>query len=201
MSFRIEEKLQVDKNNLILFLDWINKKGGRVHHPSRLVSSTYFDNQSLDLYRLSEEGAVPRKKVRLRTYGANRHSNSNSSFETKISSAEGRFKIERRISNVSSILKFGVLDTEFGILKPVIGVRYYRSYYLLDGVRLTIDRNISYTPFNLTNERNACVNDDQIIAEIKAPIGTSIDHLFEMFPFGRIRFSKYCRAIAMGYGV
>ena len=61
----------------------------RNHHPSRQVNSIYFDTPKLDFYTASEEGILPRKKIRIRWY----NENTNKVFkETKISSIEGRYK-------------------------------------------------------------------------------------------------------------
>ena len=69
MSFRKEEKLKVDKNKLVDLLDWININKGYKLFESRIVSSTYFDNSDIRMFRDSEDGCVPRKKIRVRDYG------------------------------------------------------------------------------------------------------------------------------------
>ena len=68
MSFRKEEKLNINKNQLFSLLDWIVKNDGHKLYEDRMVSSTYFDNDSMQMFKDSEEGTVPRKKIRIRSY-------------------------------------------------------------------------------------------------------------------------------------
>ena len=68
MSFRKEEKLKVHKGQLINVLDWLYKNGATELHKPRVVSSTYFDNDHWSMFKDSEEGSVPRKKIRIRSY-------------------------------------------------------------------------------------------------------------------------------------
>ena len=68
MSFRTEEKLYIKPENLIQFQEFLVKKSvKKIHHP-RTIESLYFDNYNLDMHTDSEEGIVPRKKIRIRTY-------------------------------------------------------------------------------------------------------------------------------------
>ena len=50
---------------------------------------------------------------------------------------------------------------------------------------------------NLTNRKLSPddLNDSNIIVEIKTSIKKNLDDLIELFPFQRIRFSKYCFAV------
>jgi hypothetical protein len=147
------------------------------------------------MFHQSEEGTLPRKKVRLRSYTKDPHSNTNSKLETKISSIEGRFKTQKNISNTIVICKRGLMDSEYGLLMPTVRVSYERSYYSVHGVRLTIDRNLVYQSLRSRYINTRTIRDDQVIVEIKAPIGVSSDFLYEKFPFARARFSKYSIAI------
>ena len=92
MSFRKEEKLHIHKSQLLNLMDWIFKNNGYKLYDSRTVSSTYFDNNKMQMFAESEEGSVPRKKIRIRSYSTKKHELGNSSLEIKTSSAEGRFK-------------------------------------------------------------------------------------------------------------
>jgi copper oxidase (laccase) domain-containing protein len=50
MSFRIEEKLFIKKENLIQFQEFLIKKSvKKIHHP-RIIQSLYFDNINLDTF-------------------------------------------------------------------------------------------------------------------------------------------------------
>ena len=74
---------------------------------------------------------------------------------------------------------------------PKLYVSYVREYYLMNDVRITIDKDISYQLFS----KKMTINDPNIIIEIKTHFKKDIDSLTENFPIQRIRFSKYCNGI------
>ena len=83
---------------IIIHLSEINRikslllnKGGKELYPKRKISSLYFDSTQLKMFTDSEEGITPRKKIRVRMYPGD-NTNKGLNLETKISSAEGRFK-------------------------------------------------------------------------------------------------------------
>ena len=49
MSFRIEQKLYVNKENLLDFKEYLNKKSAKGIHVPRSIESLYFDNYRLTL--------------------------------------------------------------------------------------------------------------------------------------------------------
>ena len=191
MSFRIEEKLYIDTNCLTDFRQWLVTQKISTLYPKRKIRSIYFDNSTSQIFLDSEEGCVPRRKIRLRNYPD--HKDSKFLMETKISSIEGRFKKKEAISNAekNKKLNFGIFDIYYGLCKPNLIVEYDREYYDVNNVRLTIDTNIKYSNFH---NKSFSVNDKQIIVELKPTIKTSFDFLINKFPFQRIRFSKYCNA-------
>jgi hypothetical protein len=195
MSFRKEEKLHIHKSQLLNLLDWIYKNGGYRLYETRTVSSTYFENDSMQMFKDSEEGCVPRKKIRVRSYTKKEHQINQSSLEIKTSSIEGRFKTADMDFDLKKIMTIGFFDTNYGICKPIVKVNYQREYYKIHNVRLTIDRHIEY--IKLSSLENAIYkrHDPDIIVEIKAENFVPIEYLFKKFQFNRIRFSKYSRAI------
>ena len=58
-------------------------------------------------------------------------------------------------------------------------------------MRITIDKNITYTNF----KTGKSFEDKKVIVEIKTAANMDLDILMETFPFQRIRFSKYCLAV------
>ena len=68
MSFRIEEKILIEKNKIIEFKKIYQKKFLKKLHQPRLIKSLYFENLNNDLYKDSVEGTLPRKKIRVRNY-------------------------------------------------------------------------------------------------------------------------------------
>ena len=195
MSFRKEEKLKIDKNKLINLLDWIDTNQGYQLFDSRVVSSTYFDNDDFGMFKDSEEGCVPRKKIRVRSYSKDKHTKENAALEIKTSSVEGRYKTSNKAININKVFTIGLLDSDYGICKPKVRVTYRRKYYKIHNVRLTIDQDIKYAKINSDGQSIYINTDKDIIVEIKANEQVPIEYLCKMFPFQRVRFSKYCRAI------
>ena len=191
MSFRVEKKLFIKKENLLDFKEKILSIGTKNLYKSRKVQSVYFDNKNKDMYNESIEGLNPRKKIRVRNYPHN--DSKYFLLENKISSIEGRFKTNKKISQKDfDHLKFnGIFDKTYGVCKPILSVIYDREYLINNNVRITIDTNILYNMYN-----NKIVKDDKnIVVELKTSINQNIDVLFEKFPFQEIRFSKYCNGI------
>ena len=68
MSFRIEKKLFIKKEQLIEFKKFLFKKNIKQIYKPRVVESIYFDNCDKKIYFDSLEGLSPRKKIRIRYY-------------------------------------------------------------------------------------------------------------------------------------
>lgn len=191
MSFRIEEKLFVTKNSLIDFKKFIIDKKGKHLYPKRLIKSLYFDNNTYQMYEDSIEGLVPRKKIRIRHYPNDK--NIVYYHELKISSEEGRFK-KRQIITESEYInkkKNGVYDSQYGFCRPALFVSYEREYYLVKNIRVSIDLDIQY--HSSTGDYLGCDNDCAV--ELKANYFIDKNVLLNLFPFQRIRFSKYCNGL------
>ena len=76
---------------------------------------------------------------------------------------------------------------------PVIDISYIREYFILDEIRITIDKDIKYVFQGLINTKN--FNDEFYVSEIKADANTNKDFLLNNFNFPRTRFSKYERGM------
>jgi len=191
MSFRIEKKFFIKKENLFDFKKELFSKNFKKLYQPRLVSSIYFDNNHLDMFNESVEGLTPRKKIRVRNYP-----NLNSSFfllENKISSIEGRFKTSKKMSKnkFEYFIKNGILDKTYGICKPIIKIVYLREYLAAKDIRITIDTKINYNLFN----KKEIKEDQNIIVELKTTIDKNLDELLENLPYQETRFSKYCNGL------
>lgn len=195
MSFRKEEKLHISKSQLLNLIDWISMNEGYKLYDSRTVSSTYFDNKDMQMFKESEEGSVPRKKIRIRSYSKKEHKEDQSALEIKSSSVEGRFKTTDKNFDLKKIMRIGIFDKDYGVCKPLVRVSYKRDYYKVLDVRLTIDRYIEYSKLNSQGKGIYKKYDPYIIVEIKAEDFVPLEYLFKKFPFDRVRFSKYSRAI------
>ena len=191
MSFRIEEKLYIEKNNLVQFKEQLKTKSCQKIYQPRIIESLYFDNINLDMYTESIEGITPRKKIRVRRYPEN--NDKKFYFEIKNSSVEGRFKTRKVISDAEFQIKksSGYLDNQYGICFPILYVKYFREYLVAGDVRISIDKEIQYLDYN----RNFKLNDERIIVELKTHYQKDLDQLTNDFPYQRIRFSKYCFGI------
>lgn len=149
MSFRFELKLPGQKAECNALLVRLKNSGAQTLFPPRYIVSDYFDTNELDFVRESQEGSVPRRKVRIRYYPKdinklNPEDNEGFSLEIKVSSPEGRFKTVKKISltNFCSLQSKGVNYPEYEIIKPSVRIAYLREYFMLDGVRLTYDTKI-----------------------------------------------------------
>ena len=188
MSFRIEQKILIGKNQIIEFKNLYQKKKLKKLYPQRVIKSLYFEDLNYNMYKDSVEGVLPRKKIRIRNYP---NEDGNKFYlEKKISSFEGRYKEKKKISisEYNKILKSGIYDYDYGYCKPLLYVEYKRNYYILDQSRVTHDTQIKYYKF----KNKIIKKDENDIFEIKTHSKADLDELFLTFPMDRTRFSKYC---------
>ena len=192
MSFRFEEKYIINikyKNHL---MNYLNEFEIKQLYPKRKISSIYFDNFYKEMFLHSEEGLVPRKKLRIRKYPS--EENSKFFFEKKINSVEGKYKISKIIKKNKYIefLKKGIFDKNYGICKPQVEVNYNREYYKLRDLRVTIDSEIKYKKFNSNINFN---NNNILICEFKSTDIKNIKNFYNSEIFSKVRISKYCDAV------
>ena len=192
MSFRFEEKYIVNikyKNHL---MNYLNEFDIKQLYPERTISSIYFDNFYKEMFLHSEEGLVPRKKLRIRKYPS--EENSKFFFEKKINSVEGKYKISKIIKKNKYIefIKEGIFDKNYGICKPQVEVNYNREYYKLKNLRVTIDSEIKYKKFNSNINFN---NNNILICEFKSTDIKNIKNFYNSEIFSKVRISKYCDAV------
>ena len=192
MSFRKEKKYKLTVSDQNILKNKLINKGMKLLYPIRQVNSIYFDTINLDFYLNSEEGVLPRKKIRLRWYDKDIEKISK---ETKVSSIEGRFKTSEPFLYTENIFKsnFQLLDNEFGILKPQIQITYNREYFFLNDLRITFDSNIQY--INITSLNSQEIKDKECVMEIKVNFETDDDYIEKIIEYPTSRFSKYSRSI------
>ena len=190
MSFRTEEKIFLKRSDLIKIKSFIINHNGKRLHPNRKINSIYFDNKNLQSFHDSEDGCVPRKKIRIRNY------NDKTEFflEKKISSVEGKFKKSLEISKrlKENYIKSGLFDPTYGNCYPTIKISYLREYYLLNKIRITLDYDIIYTS---VNSKKTLRDIDSLILELKSKSIVNTDFLLNLVPMNRLRYSKYCTGI------
>ncbi|MCE8520999.1 polyphosphate polymerase domain-containing protein [Ruegeria pomeroyi] len=192
MSFRIEEKVVLTASDMARLQADLQGRGMVPLYPARLIRSVYFDTTGLQMFSDSEEGVLPRKKVRLRRYPE--QTDAGAVLETKISSVEGRFKTTRPVDagTEARLLRQGHFDRDYGTLMPMVAVSYRRSYYSLNGLRITFDRDISYA----RPDGQLAHRESWTVCELKAPAGAPLDALHHVLPVPRRRFSKFCNGIS-----
>lgn len=189
MTFRIEQKILISKDSGISVNNFIKKNKAKILYKDRIVESIYFDNKNFQMFKDSEEGTVPRKKLRLRQYS----NEIKKKIEKKVSSVEGRFKESSEISEDTFLnyIKSGIYDKDYGYCYPIVKISYLRSYFQVFSKRITIDREIKFHDYRFKNIYKI----DQSILEIKTNINDNLDNLNFFFPFRKSRFSKYSEAI------
>ena len=195
---RIEQKLEFSKSQYFFFLDWLKFKKAKILHPERIICSRYFDNSILEMYFDTLEGIVPRKKIRIRTYNCEDFNNSKSpySLEVKVTTEHKRLKEINRDIDFKSIIDNGIYDINYGLCHNKVDISYLREYFIIDDVRITIDKNIHYKKIdNNVLSSKSDFEEDNYVLELKTSIEKSLTDLSNDFDFPRSRFSKYERAI------
>ncbi len=200
---RIEFKIDIHKSKKNIFLNFLNINKVFKLYDDRLINSIYFDNDKFEIYNDSVEGISPRKKIRLRFYGDKNQFDKQKEIllEKKFTNFTGRSKISKKIKDFNDYLKYGILDTKYGICYPRTVVSYLRSYHVCNDFRVTMDTNINFQSYNLENPIHKLVSIEDIIVEIKTNNISRIDELKKTFPFSEIRFSKYCKSIESLYKI
>lgn len=193
MSFRIENKYRLTKSDQNLLKINLIKNGMKDLYPKRIINSCYFDTFDLRSFIDSDEGILPRKKLRLRWYSNSRKITK----ETKISSLEGRFKISSDFKQYNFLknYKCNFIDNFYGLLSPKIIISYTREYYYLNKIRITFDSDIKYK--GLLGIKKGIYKDYETVMEVKAEINNNLDALIGFIDLPTSRFSKYCRGIEL----
>jgi len=190
MSFRKEKKYRLSFSDLASVKKQLFQTGMVSLHPARLINSCYFDDSELKLFHESEEGVLPRKKFRIRWY------NKSNIFteEIKISSIEGRFKYQKKILNIhkaEELFDITIFDKFYGELKPILVVSYEREYFKFNNLRITFDKNISYTFIKTISK--LMLKDKECVMEVKVPINCDDGYIENLIHIPTTRFSKYSR--------
>ena len=196
VSFRSELKYRLKKYELLELKKLMQLNSSCELYPSRTINSVYFDTNDLRLFFESEEGLLPRKKLRIRWYDTVE----NSTIETKLSSIEGRYKktVKSKFETEKNIFNQHFIDNIYGYIYPSFKISYDRAYYKFNGLRVTVDKNIKYE--NLRSNIHNVVNETECVMEVKTVFETPRDTIEKAIPFQTSRFSKYSKAaLAFGY--
>lgn len=191
MSYRKEKKFRLSRSESQLLKFSLLEKGMKILYPKRNIKSCYFDTKNLLMFHQSEEGILPRKKIRYRWYDSNLLINK----ELKISSIEGRYKETFFLGNIdlSYLSQTKLYDHDYGFIYPSLKINYYREYYTFKKLRFTFDSNIEYEKLDSYIVNKSIDND--CVLEIKAANTINDDFLDAIISSQTERFSKYCRGI------
>ena len=191
MSYRKEKKFKLTRSESQLLKFSLLEQGMEILYPRRNIKSCYFDTKNLLMFNQSEDGILPRKKIRYRWYDSNLLINK----ELKISSIEGRYKETFFVGpiNLSKLSQAKLFDHDYGFIYPSLKINYFREYYTFKKLRFTFDTNIEYEKLD-TNIMQKSIDNDCVM-EIKAANNINDDFLDAIISNQTERFSKYCRGI------
>ena len=193
----VRQELKFPGKSTFNFRITLNEWGMKPSFPDRKVFSIYFDSVNLDLFRISEEGLTPRRKIRLRWYDKPKNI-VNSTLEIKTTKEHEKTKDKFNISNTDpkSLQKFIRSLTTLNLV-PICQVQYHRAYLEnRDGARATIDSRICYS--RVTNQFKIIEPfffDSYNILELKTTNPTLSQTLAGENHLPMERFSKYCKSI------
>ena len=190
MSFRSEIKFRLTKSELFRVKSHLKNEGMALLFPSRIVHSVYFDNAEWTMFHESNEGVMPRKKFRIRSYSGQIEKQF---FEMKVSSVEGRYKESKVIDQISTneFLNKGRYFAGYGWCAPRIKISYQREYFRFDNLRITFDSNLTYSRYGQMRS----YADEESVMEVKFGHNESCDALYSSVNLIPSRFSKYERAV------
>jgi SPX domain protein involved in polyphosphate accumulation len=197
VSFRKEKKFRVTVSEFHKLQSLLQQRGMKALFKSRIINSVYLDTVDMNMFHDSEEGVLPRKKVRIRWYDESE----SLALENKTSSIEGRFKVTSNLDirfTDKKLIRRNRMDAQYGLIQPILKVSYERSYFELNKMRITFDKNITYQYLRHANNRK--YYEPERVVEIKIPIKCSDDYVEKHIPYPTARFSKYSRGILLLLG-
>ena len=187
---RTEVKFMAEGFQLAGFYRYLTACNATTLHPPRLVNSLYFDTATNLMLRETIEGITPRKKYRLRWYGSGGPKPGKVSVEVKTTSSSGREKSVSTLDPSTSLLAQAELEP-YGIIFPSVRVSYLREYFSLDGIRLTIDKDIKYYyPDDLESEARGLLT-SAIAVEAKSPKPSLEEEFVSEIGLKTRHFSKF----------
>ena len=161
---------------------------------SRQINSYYFDTPFLKDFIDSEEGTVPRKKLRFRWYGKKKTKIGN--FEIKITEDLVRKKEKIKIENFDLEINKILHRFKFKYI-PIIKVSYQRDYFKssISNLDMNYDTDIIYERLGKNYQKISKVHDFTNIFEVKDNFYISPDSFLKFINHKRIRFSKYSEGV------
>lgn len=224
-TIRQEVKYKVFYKDIHILYSWLYSKSFfKKTFKNRVVNSLYFDSPSYDFAMSNMSGESNRIKIRARWYNDSQQDffksftskdqrfnfeikRKSNSFSDKLTLDSIGFckqeSFEERIKNLKNVVQRQLKDNNYLlhlITRETVFTSYEREYYqdtLMNGVRLTIDKNISFTD-QIQDHGLTKLSKDYVIVELKfnpSKIGFVLA-ITEKFPFKQVRSSKYLASLA-----
>lgn len=224
-TIRQEIKYKVFYMDIHKLYDWVYRCSffSESYNP-RMVNSLYFDTPNYDFASSNMSGESRRIKIRSRWYD---EVNTNFLESFLSESQVFSFEIKRKVNSISDKLNIGKIefkkeqDYESRIdsikqsfesmaqdyptlksfnLQSTIFTNYEREYYELESdnkIRLTIDKNISYSNSKTPSDLLMLAK-DYVIVELKfnPESREKVNSLMANFPFRQVRSSKFLASLA-----
>ena len=224
-TLRQEIKYKVFLKDESMLYAWLyGRSFFKESYKPRYVNSLYFDTPNYDFASSNMSGESRRIKVRTRWYGE-LYESFLSSFLSDVQVFN--FEVKRKVNSLSDKLTIGEIKFEkkdnylrrveliqnqlesvcsnYSTLSAfkfvsTLFTNYEREYYELNSdrrVRLTIDKNISYSNSKAPSDPILLAK-DYVIVELKfhPESRDKINKLMKNFPFRQVRSSKYLSSIA-----
>ncbi|MDG2372194.1 MAG: VTC domain-containing protein [Flavobacteriaceae bacterium] len=194
-KYRSELKYVFKSSEYSLIKNQIISYGFEKAHDYNIVNNIYFDyNQNSLIDNI--EGESLRTKFRIRWYNdfngkcifENKSKIGNSGTKTrinlKIKNIQDANELKKKVKPIINVNKF----------KPNIQNRYFREYFINNGIRITLDSNIKYFRYG---ESNFNIYEPKNIMEVKFDNHESfeLDFLNKIIYLKLDKYSKYLNAM------
>jgi hypothetical protein len=186
-SKRIENKYILDERSKHKIINKILNSGYFELYEERNIESVYYDNIKLQSFNDSNEGSIPRKKIRIRSYDGFKN---DFNYEIKEVNANGRFKSVKKVSSLPE----KCIDDIYKVMYPLVIIRYKRKYFTNNFIRLTLYWEINYQEF----KSKKTYKSRHLVLESKLSDGTKYNeelNNIKIFGLNNVSFSKYKEAI------
>lgn len=186
-SKRIENKYILDGRSKHRIVNKILNSGYFEIYEQRNIESIYYDNLKLQSFYDSDEGNIPRKKIRIRSYDGFK---SDFNYEIKEVNANGRFKSVKKVLSLPE----KCIDDIYKVMYPLVIIRYKRKYFTNNFIRLTLDWEINYQKF----KSDKIYKSPNLVLESKLSDGTKYNeeiNNLKVFGLNNVSFSKYKEAV------
>jgi hypothetical protein len=221
-TYRYERKFMVDQLDEHQAKSLIRRHPGLFYapYPPRYINNLYLDTKDLGHYHDNIDGAMERRKVRVRWYGEAMGPIRRPTLEIKIKSGMVGTKLQYPVRDFGLEDEFSqayfhdvlagsglpeLVQEQVRRLDVVLFNRYYRRYFATrDGrFRLTLDTGLSYS--QVKGLRSTFIHSQTDYSQIVVELKYSPEHdpeanrISAWFPFSVTKSSKYVMGIERVY--